>query len=86
MTDWKMCGMSGLELCRALRSGIETRDLYLVILTMSDGQQDADLCFAAGADAYLLKGAPNDEIIRQMDVAQHIMQSRSALREPPSEK
>jgi PAS domain S-box-containing protein len=80
ITDWKMPGMSGLELCRELRSGIDNRDLYVVMLTMSDRQQDGDLCRAAGADAYVLKSAPNEEIIACLAAARQITQPRSSSR------
>jgi CheY-like chemotaxis protein len=73
ITDWKMPGMSGLELCRELRVGTENRDLYVMILTMSDRQHDVDLCRAAGADAYVLKSAPNEEIIACMAAARDVL-------------
>ena len=69
ITDWNMPGMSGLELCRRLRMGTLTRDLYVMILTMSDRQQDSALCRAAGANDYLLKSAPNEEIISHIGAA-----------------
>jgi PAS domain S-box-containing protein len=81
ITDWKMPGMSGLELCRELRVAIEYRDLYVMMLTMSDRPQDGDLCRAAGADAYVLKSAPNEEIIARMTTARHVKQRRSFSRE-----
>jgi CheY-like chemotaxis protein len=73
--------MSGLELCRELRVAIEYRDLYVMMLTMSDRPQDGDLCRAAGADAYVLKSAPNEEIIARMTTARHVKQRRSFSRE-----
>jgi len=81
ITDWKMPGMSGLELCRALRARIENRDLYVMMLTMIDRPQDVDLCYVAGADAYVLKGAPNEELIERVAAARHIAQLRSSSRE-----
>jgi len=81
ITDWNMPRMSGLELCRRMRMGTLTRDLYVMILTMSDRQQDMDLCRAAGADDYLLKSAPNEEIITHMAAARQIRQLRSSAHE-----
>jgi CheY-like chemotaxis protein/HPt (histidine-containing phosphotransfer) domain-containing protein len=80
ITDWKMPGMSGLELCRELRADTANRDLYVIVLTMSDRQEDEDLCRAAGADAYVLKSAPNEEVIACMAAAQRITQQRSFSR------
>jgi CheY-like chemotaxis protein len=81
ITDWKMPGMSGLDLCRELRLSIENRDLYVMMLTASDQQQDMNLCREAGADAYVLKGAPNEEFITRMAAARHITQLRFSPRE-----
>jgi len=78
ITDWQMPGMSGLELCRELRAGVENRDLYVMMLTMSDRPEHVDLSRAAGADAYLLKSAPNEEIIARMAAARRIARQRSS--------
>jgi CheY-like chemotaxis protein/HPt (histidine-containing phosphotransfer) domain-containing protein len=78
ISDWKMPGMSGLELCRELRVATLHRDLYVMMLTVSDRPQDADLCRAAGADAYVLKSASNEEIIARVAAARQITQRRSA--------
>jgi PAS domain S-box-containing protein len=80
ITDWKMPGMSGVELCRELRLGSENRDLYVMMLTASDRRQDRDLCDAAGADAYVVKGATNEEIITRMATARQITLQRSRAR------
>jgi signal transduction histidine kinase/DNA-binding response OmpR family regulator len=81
ITDWKMPGMSGLELCRELRAGVGNRDLYVMMLTMCDGQQDADLCRGAGADAYVLKNATAEKIVARMAVARKTARRRSSDRE-----
>jgi two-component system phosphate regulon response regulator PhoB len=81
ITDWKMPGMSGLELCRELRAGAANRDLFVMMLSMSDRQQDVDLCRVAGADDYILKSASNEEIITRVAHARHITQLRSSARE-----
>jgi PAS domain S-box-containing protein len=80
ITDWKMPGMSGLELCRELRVG-GNRDLYVMVLSASDRQQDMDLSHEAGADAYVIKSAANEGIIECMAAARRIVQLRSSSRE-----
>jgi len=52
--DVSMPGMSGLELCRALKDDPATRDVAVVLLTGSEAgtQAEADI---AGADAFLRK-------------------------------
>jgi CheY-like chemotaxis protein len=81
ITDWKMPGMSGLELCRELRGAVANRDLYVMMLSGSDQPEDLDLSRAAGADTYVLKGAPKEEIITRMAAARHITRQRSSARE-----
>jgi len=76
ITDWKMPGMSGLELCRELRVGGD-RDLYVMVLSASDRQQDMDLFHEAGADAYIIKSAANQEIVECMAAARDIAWLRS---------
>jgi CheY-like chemotaxis protein len=78
ISDWNMSGMSGLELCRELRVDGENHDLYVLMLTMGDRSQDVDLCRAAGADAYVLKSAPNEDILAHLAVARHGVQLRTS--------
>jgi PAS domain S-box-containing protein len=80
ITDWQMPGMSGLDLCRELRLGIATRDLYLMILTASDRPEDVESCSAAGADGCIVKGTANEEIVARVAVGRQIRQSRSISR------
>jgi diguanylate cyclase (GGDEF)-like protein len=55
VTDWIMPGMSGVDLCRALRRFEPGRNMYILILT---GREDAEQIiegFKAGADDYVSK-------------------------------
>jgi ribonuclease P protein subunit RPR2 len=52
--DVRMPGISGLELCRRLKSERATREIAIVLLTASDGSNEA-LAREAGADAYMQK-------------------------------
>ena len=76
-----MPGTSGLDLCRELRVGIDNCDLYVITMSASDRPEDMDLGREAGADAYVFKNAPSEEIIRHMAAARHIAQQRSSARE-----
>jgi len=37
-----------------------------MMLSISDRPQDVDMCLAAGANAYVLKSAPNEEVIAHL--------------------
>jgi CheY-like chemotaxis protein len=81
ITDFRMPGMSGLEFCRELRVRPAHRDLYVIMLTMSDRPQEAESCLAAGADAFILKTAPNAEIVAGVTTARQVAELRSSARE-----
>src|SRR5271166_4951591 len=50
VTDLKMPGMDGLELCRSIRARSWSRYLYIVLLTVRDEEQDVLAGLDAGAD------------------------------------
>jgi CheY-like chemotaxis protein len=55
LLDWMMPGLSGLDLCRALRSDPLTRGALIVMVTARVLDADRELAYAAGADHYVGK-------------------------------
>jgi two-component system phosphate regulon response regulator PhoB len=55
LLDWMMPGMSGLELCRALRGDPKTAGATIVMVTARAMTRDRDAALAAGADHYIAK-------------------------------
>jgi diguanylate cyclase (GGDEF)-like protein len=55
VTDWIMPEMSGLELCKALRSSQEGRGTYILIVTGREEEERVVEAFEAGADEYVSK-------------------------------
>ena len=53
--DWQMPGISGLEVCRFLRSRAATRSIPILMLTVQHDTHDLVQCLAAGADDFLSK-------------------------------
>lgn len=53
--DWSLPGMSGIDLCRALRKRNDLGNLPVLFLTAHSGTQDMVEAFAAGADDYVVK-------------------------------
>jgi CheY-like chemotaxis protein/HPt (histidine-containing phosphotransfer) domain-containing protein len=84
LTDWQMPDMSGIELCRAVRRGRTHNDVYMMMLTVRDGDQDRLLALAAGADDYVVKGAPIGQILALLDAARRIAPLRRAPRRKPA--
>ncbi len=55
LLDWKMPGMNGLEVCRALRRDVDQQSTVVILLTANGLEADIQLAFAAGAQDYILK-------------------------------
>lgn len=53
--DWQMPGMSGIEVCRYLRSNLGTRMLPILMLTGHSRPEDVEEGLFAGANDYVLK-------------------------------
>lgn len=53
--DWMLPGISGLELCRRLRTGRETRNIPILMLTARGEETDKLRGLATGADDYMVK-------------------------------
>jgi two-component system, OmpR family, phosphate regulon response regulator PhoB len=53
--DWSMPGMSGIEVCRALRDDPATAQIKVVMLTSRADDRDRLAGFEAGVDDYITK-------------------------------
>jgi two-component system phosphate regulon response regulator PhoB len=53
--DWRMPGMSGLEVCRALRADPDTAGTKVVMVTARSQGVDRDAAMAAGVDDFIAK-------------------------------
>jgi DNA-binding response OmpR family regulator len=66
--DWMLPGMSGLELCRRLRS--RSSSLPVLMLTARDGMADKIQGLDAGADDYLVKPFGIEELLARLRALQ----------------
>ena len=53
--DWMLPGLSGIELCRRLRTGKSSRGIPILILTARGEEQDRIRGLTTGADDYVVK-------------------------------
>ncbi len=53
--DWMLPGLSGIELCRRLRSRPETKSLPIIMLTARGEESERVRGLATGADDYIVK-------------------------------
>lgn len=80
ITDWQMPDMDGLALCRCLRSRNNSSYIYILLLSVRKSKQDTLAALAAGADDYIVKGAPPEEILARADVGRRITRLEHSLR------
>lgn len=64
--DWLVPGLSGIEVCRALRRHPETADLPIIMLTAKGLPRDKILAFEAGVDDYIVKPFSVAELIARI--------------------
>ncbi len=70
LLDWMMPGVSGLDVCRALRSDPRTAGALIVIVTARSGAGIRDAALAAGADQYVAKPFSP---VKLLEVVRHVL-------------
>jgi two-component system, OmpR family, phosphate regulon response regulator PhoB len=64
--DWMLPGLSGIELCRRLRSGKSARSIPILILTARGEEQDRIRGLTVGADDYVVKPFSVPELLARV--------------------
>lgn len=64
--DWMLPGVTGIEICRALRARPDTRELPIIMLTARALPQDKLHAFDAGVDDYIAKPFSVSELIARI--------------------
>ena len=65
LSDIRMAGVSGLDLCREIRE--RHPDRKVILLSVYDDEQYLFQAMRVGASGYLLKGISSDELVRQLE-------------------
>ena len=78
VSDWSMPGMTGLDLCRAIRSTVLQRYVYVLMLTSHNRAEDAMYGLQAGADDYVTKPFHPGELILRVNTGRRIIRSESS--------
>ena len=73
VTDWRMPGMDGVELCRAIRTGQFTRYIYCIMLTGQTQPEETIKGLSAGADDYVHKPFNPAELILRVNIGRRII-------------
>jgi putative two-component system response regulator len=73
VSDWNMPRMSGVELCRAVRSGEFIRCIYFILLTGQTRPEEMIEGLGAGADDYINKRFNPAELIQRVHIGRRIV-------------
>lgn len=71
VTDWNMPRMSGLELCRSIRSKHESDQVYLLVASSREEGADISEALLAGANDFLSKPIREDELLARIRNAEN---------------
>lgn len=80
VSDWQMPDMDGLDLCRHVRHQHQEGYVYVIMLSVRGSKQDVLLGLAAGADDYVVKGAPIEELLARIAIGRRITHVENSLR------
>ena len=80
ISDWKMPGMSGLDLCAKIRAERNAPYTYFVLVTANEpNSENYGLAMKVGVDDFLTKPVKNHEIHGRLRVAERILGLTEAL-------
>jgi two-component system, cell cycle response regulator len=80
LAEWQMPDMDMNTLCRNVRADHTQGYVYVVLHTVRGSRTDLLAGLAAGADDYVVKGVPTDEILARLEVARRITGIECTLR------
>jgi len=81
ISDWRMPGMDGLDLCRALREKkAESYTYYILVTAERRSKGNLERAIEAGVDDFLKKPISSEEIWNRLRVAQRILDFNSQVR------
>ena len=66
LLDWMLPGISGIEVCRVLRTKPETRDIPIIMLTARSEEAERVRGLATGADDYMVKPFSVPELLARI--------------------
>jgi two-component system, cell cycle response regulator len=74
IVDWIMPDLTGIEICKHIRSNAKVSYTYIILLTGKSGMESLVEGLAAGADDYLTKPFHPEELIARVGVGLRIME------------
>jgi diguanylate cyclase (GGDEF)-like protein len=80
ISDWMMHEMHGLELCRKIRTELQSPYIYVILLTAKSHRHERLQGLNAGADDFLAKPIDSRELETALKSAQRIILAQEELR------
>lgn len=77
ITDWEMPGLSGPQLCEAIRNANLPGYVYMILLTERHSKQDIVCGLDAGADDFLIKPFHPAELLVRLRAGQRVLTLQS---------
>jgi len=77
--DWKMPGMSGVDICRTIRKESARPYTYVILVTGKSEKEDLLNGLNAGADDYLVKPVDVDELFARLATGRRILDLQEQL-------
>jgi len=77
LLDWMLPGVSGIEICRQLKSGVKTRDVPIIMLSARSEELDRIRGLETGADDYVVKPYSIGELLAR--VRTQLRRTRSSI-------
>ncbi len=77
IADWEMPGLTGLELCRKIRSSQASGGTYILLLTGDDEQTQVVAGLEAGADDYLVKTRSHTELLARVRAGARLLKAHT---------
>lgn len=81
LTDWRMPGLDGIELCRRIRASDHVGSVYVILLTAADRPEDLVAAFEAGADDFLSKPCNKRELLARVRAGERVLRLLRQQRE-----
>lgn len=79
LSDWMMPGMSGPELCQAVRQLQTSNYIYFILLTSKSGKDEVAAGLDAGADDFLVKPTDIGELHARLRAGQRLVRMQDDL-------
>jgi phosphoserine phosphatase RsbU/P len=81
ISDWKMPGRDGLELCRDIRARGGDYTYFILLSNLANSAENLDQAMEAGADDFLAKPVKSGELKARLHVAERILNYATQVRQ-----